>query len=55
MRRTRPLIGLVALIPVAASWGQETIPVPFGDLIAAASEQIAMACERMLNRQSSKS
>ena len=53
MRRTHPLIGLVALIPTASMSGQETIPVPFGDLIAAASEQMATGCARMLDSQAS--
>jgi hypothetical protein len=53
MRRTCPLLGLLALIPVASTYGQETIAVPFGDLIAATSEQIAMDCERMLNLRAS--
>jgi hypothetical protein len=53
MRRTRLLIGLIAFIPIASVSGQETTPVPFGDLIAAASEQMATDCERMLDAQAS--
>ncbi len=47
MRRTSPAIGLIAVIATVATAAQQDA-LPFGDLIALASEQMSIECERKL-------
>jgi hypothetical protein len=49
--RTPRLIGLIATFAAAPAAGQP-IELPFGNLIATASEQVALECERLLEPQS---
>ena len=48
MRRKLGLVGLLAVLPAVFASGQQAQLLPFGDLMATATEQMAAQCERVL-------